>query len=266
MQHPSDDELVDLVMETGEHQGALLHVRECAECSDALTELRRALDAAAAGTPVLETPGEHVWQGILAEIDDVGSDAAGPGGHDLDGDMTDRRPFAVVGGTPPSANATAPARSDGDDRAKRGGGRRRTFLAVAAALVIGAGIGRLTASPTNDPPTTATVVAKTSLTTLGDAPKPLGQAELMRSGSATKVQIAMNSLPSNGEIVEAWLINKDGQRMISIGFVHGAKPQQFVIDPRLVQEGYVIVDLSREPLDGNPKHSGDSIVRGTLPV
>ena len=62
------------------------------------------------------------------------------------------------------------------------------------------------------------------------------------------------------------LINKDGRRMISIGFVHGTEQQQFVIDPRLLDEGYVIVDVSREPLDGDPKHSGDSIVRGTLPI
>lgn len=54
--------------------------------------------------------------------------------------------------------------------------------------------------------------------------------------------------------------------VISIGFVHGTEPQQFVIDPRLLDEGYVIVDVSREPLDGNRKHSGDSIVRGTLPI
>jgi hypothetical protein len=27
---------------------------------------------------------------------------------------------------------------------------------------------------------------------------------------------------------------------------------------------YVLVDVSQEPLDGNPAHSGDSIVRGQL--
>ena len=35
---------------------------------------------------------------------------------------------------------------------------------------------------------------------------------------------------------------------------------------RLLDEGYVIVDVSREGFDESPEHSGDSVVRGTLPL
>ena len=239
MQHPNDDVLIEIALSHGNHPDAA-HLDTCAECRRAVDEFVRAIDATAFGPDRLEPPSEAVWRRVLAEIDaPVELRTRSQGSAEL--------------------QPTAPA-------APKRRNRRRALLAVAAALLIGAGIGRLTAGVSDEPTVATTTLARTPLSTLGDAPEELGEADLTRSGSTTQVRIAMNSLPSKGQIVEAWLINKDGRRMISIGFVHGTEPQQFVIDPRLLDEGYVIVDVSREPLDGNPKHSGDSIVRGTLPV
>ena len=70
--------------------------------------------------------------------------------------------------------------------------------------------------------------------------------------------------PANGYI-EVWLINRDGKRMVSVGVLGwpGA-PGSFSISRKLLDEGYVVVDISQEQFDGHPEHSGQSLVRGTL--
>ncbi len=40
----------------------------------------------------------------------------------------------------------------------------------------------------------------------------------------------------------------------------------FPISQSLIDEGYVIVDISRERFDDAPTHSGDSLLRGHLPA
>ena len=70
--------------------------------------------------------------------------------------------------------------------------------------------------------------------------------------------------PSGGYL-EVWLINEDLQRMVSVGVLRpGVADQSFTIPQELLDEGYVIVDISREGFDASPEHSGDSIVRGAL--
>ena len=62
-----------------------------------------------------------------------------------------------------------------------------------------------------------------------------------------------------------WLINKDLSRMVSVGVLEpDERSQSFTIPQELLDEGYVIVDISREGFDDAPQHSGDSVVRGTL--
>jgi hypothetical protein len=62
-----------------------------------------------------------------------------------------------------------------------------------------------------------------------------------------------------------WLINKDLERMVSVGVLEpGERDQSFAIPQELLDQGYVIVDISREGFDDAPQHSGDSVVRGTL--
>ena len=62
-----------------------------------------------------------------------------------------------------------------------------------------------------------------------------------------------------------WLINRDLARMVSVGVLRpGEGSQRFAIDQDLIDQGYVIVDISREGFDDKPEHSGDSLARGTL--
>ena len=53
--------------------------------------------------------------------------------------------------------------------------------------------------------------------------------------------------------------------MVSVGVLRpGEADQSFAIPQELLDQGYVIVDISREGFDSAPEHSGDSVVRGTL--
>jgi hypothetical protein len=60
------------------------------------------------------------------------------------------------------------------------------------------------------------------------------------------------------------LINRDGKRMVSLGVLRADGRSTFPVTQQLIDEGYVVVDISREGFDDKPEHSGDSLVRGTL--
>jgi len=62
---------------------------------------------------------------------------------------------------------------------------------------------------------------------------------------------------------EVWLIDRNVERLVSLGTMTGDRAE-FTIPEGLDLDEYVIVDVSREHFDGDPTHSGDSIVRGQL--
>ena len=62
---------------------------------------------------------------------------------------------------------------------------------------------------------------------------------------------------------EVWLLAPDAQRMVSLGVMAGDEAE-FVLPGNLDVAQFPVVDVSDEPVDGDPTHSGDSVVRGTL--
>jgi anti-sigma-K factor RskA len=62
---------------------------------------------------------------------------------------------------------------------------------------------------------------------------------------------------------EVWLIKADASALVSLGVLEGSTGVFEVPDGIDLRE-YVLVDISLEPEDGDPDHSGDSIVRGEL--
>ena len=62
---------------------------------------------------------------------------------------------------------------------------------------------------------------------------------------------------------EVWLIAPDLTRLVSLG-VMTSESGTFPVPAGLDLAEYPIVDVSDEPVDGNPAHSSVSIVRGTL--
>lgn len=62
---------------------------------------------------------------------------------------------------------------------------------------------------------------------------------------------------------EVWLISSDASRLVSLGVLRGTDGS-FTIPDGLDLGTFDLVDVSEEPYDGDPGHSGDSIVRGQL--
>jgi hypothetical protein len=62
---------------------------------------------------------------------------------------------------------------------------------------------------------------------------------------------------------EVWLIKADASGLISIGLLDG-NTGHFDIPDDVDLAQYPLVDVSAEPDNGNPAHSGNSIVRGEL--
>ena len=107
-------------------------------------------------------------------------------------------------------------------------------------------------------------VATTSLDTL-DTQQPKGTADVVRHDGRLDLTVSTQPIDPDGGYLEVWLINKDLKRMVSVGVLEpGEDGQSFAIPQELLDQGYVIVDISREGFDDAPEHSGDSVVRGTL--
>jgi len=59
------------------------------------------------------------------------------------------------------------------------------------------------------------------------------------------------------------LAGSDASELISLGILSGTSGT-FTIPDGLDLGTFDLVDVSEEPFDGDPQHSGDSIVRGSL--
>ena len=61
-----------------------------------------------------------------------------------------------------------------------------------------------------------------------------------------------------------WLLDESAEKLVSLGTLGAGDTGVFPVPADLDVALFPVVDVSREPLDGNPAHSTDSVVRGTL--
>ncbi len=78
---------------------------------------------------------------------------------------------------------------------------------------------------------------------------------------AVRVKVDADAAPDTFR--EVWLITADASALVSLGVMDGEE-QTFAVPADVDLRDYVLVDVSQEPVDGDPTHSGDSIVRGEL--
>jgi hypothetical protein len=232
MSHPDDELLADLALggDLDASSDTREHVSGCPVCSATVQDLRRtlALAAHAESSPTWSPPPQRVW----SRIEDAVNTATVT---TLEPRRAPRPPRRVL----PWAAGMA-----------------------AAGLAIGLLSGRALWHET--PPAPATTIAQAELDTL-DTKQPRGEATVVRSGGVINLKVITTApLDAGDGFLEVWLINKDGKRMVSVGVLRSDAAELLPITQALIDQGYVIVDVSREAFDDKPQHSGDSLVRGTL--
>ena len=299
MSHPTDDELVDLA--TGDSVDAELtaHVAACATCTASVQQLRRTVRLASSpGTGGWQVPDRTVWDRVTAQIDadtdaasglasappsdppsDPAADVVSEGGADTDtstasgsdADASPRRHDAPRASsvTSPTAYAPEPVPSDATvtpitasaARATRRRAAAWGAALVAASLVVGLLAGRAIWAPDD-----SGRVSQVALETL-DTRQREGEATVVRAKDGLDLSVVTDRpLDAGDGYLEVWLLNTDGKRMVSVGVLRPGESGTFPISQDLIDQGYVVVDVSKEQFDDKPAHSGDSLLRGQLPA
>ena len=242
MTHPDDDTLADLALGESAPTDVADHVRGCPQCSHEVAALRSTVRTLREPVPTLSSPPPAVWDAVLAEID---------------------APLVSLDAPPASLGAPVDDLTERRQRKERRGIPLAWVAGAAAAgILLGVAGGRLLGA--EDPAPAAITVASTELGTL-DTGQVKGSADVVRLDGQLDLAVRTDPIDAGDGYLEVWLINTDLERMVSIGVLRPDAPEQtFAIDQALIDQGYVIVDISREGFDAAPQHSGDSVVRGTL--
>ncbi|MDO8106253.1 anti-sigma factor [Isoptericola sp. b441] len=235
------------------------HLEQCAACRAELDALAVTAVRARAAGPVTEQlvePPPAVWDRIAAELDlpehvQPGPAPRDPGAH--------RVPQGAAAPTRPPA-ATGPAGRD----ARRRSRRRVAPAWLAAAAAVGVVLGGAGTAWWNGRSPTQVVVERATLDALPQWPEASGSAMVERSSDGTRrLVVTLSGAGADSGYHEVWLIDPEVTKLISLGVLHGDHGS-FPLPDGVNLTQYPIVDVSEEPYDGNPAHSGDSIVRGVL--
>lgn len=223
---------------------------------DDLAQLRALADRVGRQPVTWEAPPEHLWQRIAAEagVAEAGVDE----GDGADGDD----PEATDAGA--GATVHRFERRPEDPSAPR---RRSWFtrplalVAAAAAVVVAAGVvGSLAIDREGD---SSTLLASAGLELLGDREVGEGEAELVDDDGQMRLRLQTADLDAGDDsFLEVWVIDPDVTQLVSLGPLRS--DGLYDLPPGLDPEQFPIVDVSVEPIDGDPTHSGDSVLRGQL--
>lgn len=219
------------------------HLAACPQCRDELDTLRSVVAVARtveeADAPQDPPPG--VWAAVSTELG-LGRPAAG-------------------------ADATAPGPDEVRDELAARRAQPRSWLrpvSLAAAALVGllVGVGA-TLVATRDSGSTVVVAATVLRPLEGEARS--GDAEILRTADGRQLELDLRDLPAGEGYLEVWLLDKEHKRLVPVGLLEGTRGR-FTIPEGIDLGEYPVVDVSLEPADGDPAHSGNSLARGTLPT
>lgn len=265
MDHIEPDELAVLALDGREPDGAVrAHLDGCAECLAEYDALRRTVALGRGGAPAgeLEPPPSAVWAGIHAELGLAPALAADPLAPERHAEE-------------PAPEETRAEESRAEEAARpvvELASRRRAWWPVAAAAAVGgilAGVGIGVAidglggdgAPT---PAPAVVLASADLAAFPGWDDATGHASVEEDADGVRsVVVDLDAPVPEGDVREVWLIRSDASGLVSLGLLDGDSGR-FVVPAGIDLAEFTLVDVSAEPVDGDPAHSGDSIVRGEL--
>ena len=248
MAHCEDDVIALAALGERLSPGDAGHLSTCRDCDAEVERLRRVVGAVRVDLvpgPAVDPPA-RVWEGIAARTGVRSVDGAGVQPVDRAAPATVAAPVATL-------------------RPRRRSGHRVRWpiAAVAAsALVIGAAGGSVVTRLLGRDPA-PTVVASTALSALPLAPSASGRAVVVQTASGPRLDVDVVALGAQpGHFYEVWLIDRRVQKMVAIGVLSGTTGE-FVIPGGLSLRDYPVVDISVQ-LPGDPRHSGRSVLRGTI--
>jgi hypothetical protein len=207
------------------------HLAACRQCQAEVASLRRPVEVLAvpplAGTAPEVAPPPRVWEAIAAAT-----------------------------GVSTAPRATEPVAEVVPLRPRRTWNR---WLTVAAAVLVGAVVGgaAVALSPDDD----GAVVAAAALDPLADDAS--GRAEVHEDDGVRSLQVDLDAPALTDGYYEVWVMEPDAVRMVPVGVVQRGDTVLPLPDGLDLGE-YPVVDVSVEPLDGDPTHSGVSVARGSL--
>jgi hypothetical protein len=246
---PEDLALAALPAESSD-PGVAAHLAECASCRAQVDELAHTVALAqdgVGGAGDSGGPPDRVWAAIAAELGDELPAVQSPPRR-----AEDRRQL------PP----------------QRPKARRRVLVAAVAALValvagvgIGLGVGALGGGAGEGQPSSS-IVAQL---------QPIGPLDRAASGTLTAtehagvrtmaVRLTGVADTAGADYLEVWLMNGAGTEIVALGALtrdDTGYTGSFTVPSNLPMAQLDLVDVSAERYDGNPGHSGVSILRGTV--
>lgn len=142
--------------------------------------------------------------------------------------------------------------------------RRRIAPWIALAAAVGVVLGGVVGASLmrSAPPE---IVASVSLEPLADY-STTGQATVEIVDGTEMLAVDVSGLPPTDGYFEVWLLAPDASSMIALGTLGAGESTVLPLPAGVSLADYPVVDISAEPYDGDPAHSTDSVVRGTLPA
>jgi hypothetical protein len=235
------------------------HLATCDACAIELAGLEHtvAVGRSTVSLGELETPPERVWDRILDEVRSQSAAAS-----DASTAASAAAPAPAAEAAPAAAPAVAPVPVEDEQpatpRTRRSGRMLFTLAASIAAVLAIVGVWNLVRAPQS------VEIASATLAAFPDHPGATGTAQVTElSDGERTLTVSLDDSDDGDGFREVWLITEDASALVSLGELDGRKGT-FVVPADVDLRDYVLVDVSQEPLDGDPTHSGDSIVRGQL--
>ncbi|MER6346556.1 anti-sigma factor [Streptomyces sp. NPDC001595] len=269
MKHADEETLALMALGEAAPSTADEHLRQCERCRQELVRLRHVVATTRAPVvrddELLEPPAD-LWDDIADELG-LGSrpgaahrdTARADGGEEVPPQPSSQptqtttrvmRPPEDGGGATTAPPVPRPRRLS-----------RFAVMLTACAALLGAAAGAgITWWAGDDTAVTAPATQGARLDSLQAGS--VGYARLTGGDSGRTLDITVQGLPQTSGYFEVWLMDRSHTKLISMGVLgpdgHAALPVPDNVD--LTE--YSVVDVSVQPYNGKPDHSGDSLVRG----
>ncbi|HEX6254444.1 MAG TPA: anti-sigma factor [Euzebyales bacterium] len=228
MDHLHPDQLAAIAVDPESiDSGDVEHLDDCARCAREVEVLRNVSERARHAEPddMPPAPPEAIWDRVVRELSDVGEIPV-PTAAELRQSAW-RQPWAAAAALV------------------------LVVVLAAAALLPMMGDGGADGGD---------VVAEATLEPLAEIDG--GSAVLTAEGDQRALRVDTVTLPAIDGYYELWLLAADGTEMVSLGPIDAGRVYQ--VPAAVDVDVFSVVDISREPADGDPTHSTDSVLRGGL--